>query len=69
MPDYQQMYLTMMRATEKALNTLIEAQQKCEELYLAGEGTRIDLLPVEPESEAEDGIRIATPVTSVTGSQ
>ena len=26
MPDYQQMYLTMMRATEKALNILIEAQ-------------------------------------------
>ena len=51
MPDYQQMYLTMIRATEKALTTLIEAQQKCEELYLAGEETKIDLRPVRMESE------------------
>lgn len=38
MVDYQEMYLTMMRATEQAIRILIEAQQKCEELYLsAGE--------------------------------
>ena len=34
MPDYKEMYLTMMRATEKAIRILIEAQQQCEELYL-----------------------------------
>ena len=34
MPDYKEMYLTMVRATEKALNILIEAQQKCEEMYI-----------------------------------
>ena len=44
MPDYKEMYLTMVRASEKALRlseeaaqVIIEAQQKCEELYLAGE--------------------------------
>ena len=44
MPDYKEMYLTMVRASEKALwqmeeasQILIEAQQECEELYLADE--------------------------------
>ena len=35
MPDYQEMYLIMMRAAEHAIRILIEAQQKCEELYLS----------------------------------
>ena len=35
MPDYKEMYLTMMRATEQAIRILIEAQQTCEELYLS----------------------------------
>ena len=34
MPDYKEMYLTMMRATEQAIRILIEAQQQCEEMYL-----------------------------------
>ena len=32
--DYAEMYQRMMRATEKALRILIEAQQECEELYI-----------------------------------
>lgn len=28
------MYLTLMRDTEKAINILVEAQQRCEEMYL-----------------------------------
>ena len=32
--DYKEMYLTMMRASEKAIRILIKAQQECEELYL-----------------------------------
>ena len=35
MPDYKQMYLTLFRATEQAINTLIEAQRACEELYIS----------------------------------
>lgn len=34
MPDYKEMYLTLFRATEQAINTLITAQRQCEELYL-----------------------------------
>ena len=34
MADYKEMYLTMVRATEKAINILIEAQQKCEDIYI-----------------------------------
>lgn len=37
MPDYKEMYLTMCRASEEAINTLIAAQQKCEEMYLASD--------------------------------
>ena len=49
MPDYKEMYLTMVRASEKALRRmeeasqiLIAAQQKCEELYLDGEEEHSD---------------------------
>ena len=38
MPDYKEMYLTMVRASEKAMNLLAEAQQKCEEMYISSEG-------------------------------
>ena len=43
MPDYKEMYLIMMRAVEKAVNLLIEAQQKCEELYIAGTSQKTSL--------------------------
>ena len=33
MPNYKELYLTLFRATEEAVNILIAAQQKCEELY------------------------------------
>lgn len=34
MPDYQKMYYEMVRETERAINILINAQQKCEEMYI-----------------------------------
>lgn len=34
MPDYKEMYLTMMRETERAINTLVDAQRRCEELFM-----------------------------------
>ena len=37
-PDYKEMYLTLFRASEEALDILIAAQRKCEELYLAASG-------------------------------
>ena len=36
MPDYKEMYLKMVRASEKAINILIEAQRECEEMYVSG---------------------------------
>jgi len=51
MPDYKEMYLTMVRATEKAvtliepsLNILIAAQQNCEEMYINSPEPVIQLL-------------------------
>ena len=37
MADYKEMYLKMMRASEEAIRILIQAQQECEEMYLAAE--------------------------------
>ena len=34
MADYKKMYLTLLDATEKAINELIEAQRACEEIYI-----------------------------------
>lgn len=34
MPNYRELYLRMMRATEKSVRTLVEAQQACEEMIL-----------------------------------
>ena len=38
MVNYEQMYCKMNRAMEKAINILIQAQQECEEQYLAQTG-------------------------------
>ena len=35
MPDHKEMYLHLMRETEKAVRILIEAQRDCEEMYLS----------------------------------
>ena len=47
--DYKEMYLTMMRATEKAINLLIDAQRACEEEYLR---------QTEEQNQAEPNIKI-----------
>lgn len=37
MSDYEEMYLTMLRASEEALRIMIEAQKKCEDMYISQE--------------------------------
>ena len=37
MPDYKEMYLKLMRETEKAIRILEQAQLDCEEFYLQSE--------------------------------
>ena len=34
-PDYKEMYLDLFRASEEALDILIAARRKCEDMYLA----------------------------------
>ena len=48
MVDYKEMYLEMVRETERAINILIGVQRRCEEMYLSsGEGK-----PTLPEAPA-----------------
>ncbi len=51
MPDYKEMYLTLFRATEQAINTLIAAQQECEELYLKSPQGNLVLLSRDQDTE------------------
>lgn len=51
MPNYKQMYLKMMRASEDAINLLIKAQQECEELYISSGETA----PNDKEVESAGG--------------
>lgn len=53
MPDYKEMYLKMMRASEQAIRVLIEAQRECEELYLSAPEPELFLFPVQDEPPAE----------------
>ena len=39
MPDYREMYLTLMKASEEALDILLAAQRQCEKIYLAPGGS------------------------------
>ena len=45
MPNYQEMYLHLMRETEKAIRILVKAQQDGEELYLREDGPALRTLP------------------------
>ena len=50
MPDYKTMYLTLFKASEDAVNLLIAAQRKCEELYIASEEPNIVVLSEEDDT-------------------
>lgn len=54
MSDYKAMYLTMIRATEEAINILIEAQRKAEELYIDSPAPTLRLLPQEEHIGEEE---------------
>ena len=54
MPDYKEMYLTMIRASERARklieeaeNEIIKAQQQCEELYISDEPTLLTFVKTD----------------------
>jgi hypothetical protein len=57
MADWKEMYLNLMKDTDKAIRTLEKGQEKCEEIYLRSE----DLLVSPPQDgspvqeQREDG--------------
>ena len=53
MPDYKEMYLTLFRATEQAINTLIEAQRECEELYISEPDAELRVISLLDRAVAE----------------
>ena len=55
MANYREMYYKLFRATEKAINTLISAQQECEEMYLSSTDGEIIKLTPEDSDENNNG--------------
>jgi hypothetical protein len=53
MSDYKKMYLTMLRASEQAVNILIAAQQECEEHYISSLEAELTELPPPASVDAE----------------
>lgn len=53
MPDYKEMYLTLFRATERAISTLIEAQRECEELYISEPEMELRVIPLSEHADNE----------------
>ena len=49
MTDYKELYLTMFRASEKAIELLVEAQRKCEELYINSHDAEIIRLEMQKD--------------------
>ena len=49
MPNYKEMYIHLMRETEKAIRIMMKAQHDCEELYL----TTSEPNPAVPEPSSD----------------
>ena len=54
--DYKEMYLKLFRATEKAAEILITAQQECEEMYINAPEPKFKVINTngEPIMQTED---------------
>ncbi|WP_312636211.1 hypothetical protein [Oscillibacter sp.] len=52
MPDYKEMYLKLFRATEEAVNLLIDAQQVCEEIYITAPEPELKIVAM-PQQNGE----------------
>lgn len=50
MPDYKEMYFTMLAASEKAIRIIIEAQRECEDMYINADDDDEDQDEDEDES-------------------
>lgn len=54
MPDYKEMYMKLFRASEKAVNILIAAQQECEELYISSPEPELNVIPLPSEKKKSE---------------
>lgn len=52
-PDYKEMYFKLFRATEKAINLLIEVQRECEDLYISAPEEKTNVIHAKND-EVED---------------
>lgn len=55
MLDYKKMYQIMVTETEKAINTLIAAQRRCEEMLLEAGEPALILMNPSAEEKGEGG--------------
>lgn len=62
MADYKEMYLTLMRGTERAIAILVDAQRKCEDLYISTADREPAVLV--PSGQAAQGESAAAPESS-----
>ena len=53
LPDYEELYYSMFRATEKAISILIDAQRKAEETIISDETQAIILLTKQEDTKRE----------------
>ena len=51
MPDYKEMYLKLFRASEQAINMLIQAQRECEELYISQPEPDLKVITISAENK------------------
>lgn len=65
MPNYKELYLKMFRASEEAVNILLEAQRECEELFISQPEPELTLLRRSDESKPLD-VDTPTPVARDT---
>jgi hypothetical protein len=55
MPEYKEMYLKLFQSSERAINTLIQAQRECEELYISQPEPDLKVLSIS-SSENENSM-------------
>lgn len=53
MPDYRKLYLTLMCEVEKSVEILINAQRKCEDMYINSENSIVQIANLTQNSPNE----------------
>ncbi len=53
MPDYKELYFKLFRASNQAVELLIEAQRECEELYCSAAEPELRMLNFTKEKQTD----------------